>query len=346
MTNSTPRDNLDRKTLRSSSSRVPALGLSAAALSLLVALAPATADEVEAGALAPGSERLSTLFPVNLESGGLAFAEALPPQQEDAATTAPVADEKTADEIAKELSNPAGATASLTSRLDFVQFDGELPGADDETGFTYLFQPGLPYPLKSGGNLLIRPAIPIHFKQPLPSLTGVTPAPLFPRVGFDFVDSGVNLGNIGFDVAYGKTLPSGILYFAGMVGGIPSATDKDLEGEWTAGPEFALGKITKWGVYGALITQSWDIGGRNNVDVTGGQYFYAISMPKGWQIAAGPTFSFNHDTEDWTLPLATGLSKTAFLGGIPWKFAGQIWYFVEAPDAFGPKWQLSFSVAP
>ncbi len=32
--------------------------------------------------------------------------------------------------------------------------------------------------------------------------------------------------------------------------------------------------------------------------------------------------------------------------GRPWKLGGEINYYVEKADAFGPEWMLSFSVAP
>ena len=54
---------------------------------------------------------------------------------------------KSADEIARELANPNTALASLTFKNTFTRYDGRLPDANSETGFTTLFQPSLPFPL-------------------------------------------------------------------------------------------------------------------------------------------------------------------------------------------------------
>ena len=39
---------------------------------------------------------------------------------------------KSADEIAKELANPAGSLASLNFNLQYTEFTGDLRGADDQ----------------------------------------------------------------------------------------------------------------------------------------------------------------------------------------------------------------------
>ena len=48
---------------------------------------------------------------------------------------------------------------------------------------------------------------------------------------------------------------------------------------------------------GILLTHQWDVAGEDDFDtsITGGQYFYNFNLGKGRQIAAGPTFSYNHE---------------------------------------------------
>ena len=64
---------------------------------------------------------------------------------------------------------------------------------------------------------------------------------------------------------------------------------------------------------------------------------------------AGPSISDNHtkDSGDaWTVPIGIGLSKTAVLGGRPWKFQLQYWNYVEAADTFAPEHQIRLSINP
>jgi hypothetical protein len=48
----------------------------------------------------------------------------------------------------------------------------------------------------------------------------------------------------------------------------------------------------------------------------------------------------------WTLPVGFGVNKTSIISGRLWKFVLQFWHYVEAPDAFGPDWQIRFTVTP
>ena len=48
----------------------------------------------------------------------------------------------------------------------------------------------------------------------------------------------------------------------------------------------------------------------------------------------------------WTIPLNLSFGKTVILSGRPWKLSAEINYFVEQPDAFGPRWFFGVSLAP
>lgn len=250
-------------------------------------------------------------------------------------------EEKSAAEIAAELSNPTAAVAGLSSNFNFTEYDGNLPGADDQRGWNYLFQPSFPFPQDNGKNVLLRPAIPLLLKQPV-----------FDSATSTWSDEGA-LGDVSFDLAYGGTnSETGVLMLYGLVGTIPTATDDAVgSDQWQLGPEFAIGVVKSWGVVGALITHKWDVGGdrTTNTNITGGQYFYAFPFGDGtWQVAAGPSWSYNHELvgEKWTLPVGIGLSKTTRIGSMTWKFAFQYWNYVKAPDAFGEESLLRFTVTP
>jgi len=62
------------------------------------------------------------------------------------------------DDLAKELANPGAANATMSFKLEFRGFDGDLPGADKQDSTTLTFQPVLPFILPNGNNLIFRPA--------------------------------------------------------------------------------------------------------------------------------------------------------------------------------------------
>ena len=245
-----------------------------------------------------------------------------------------------ATEIAAQLSDPNTTLGSMNFQVDYIDYGGDLPGADDAQALRVLFQPSLPYPLSDTSNLFVRPAVPIIIEQDVPQSSGV------------FRSRGVDLGDISFDASYARTLPGGFVVLGGLAGTLPTATDDDLGlDQWLLGPEAALAMTRPWGVLGILVSHQWDVAGEDDFDtsITGGQYFYAFNLANGWQINGSPTFSYNHEAsgdDKWTLPLAIGVSKTLIFNGRPWKFGVQYWHYVEKPDTFGPDYQLRFSISP
>jgi hypothetical protein len=246
-------------------------------------------------------------------------------------------------DLAKELANPNTTRGQLSFPIDYTLYNGDLPDASSQNGMTINFQPSLPIPLSEGVNLFVRPLIPIFITQPALGPDG-------------FEQQGFNLGNISADVAFGKTWPSKIITLVGVFGSFPTATADILRSqEVTLGPEVMVAKIWDWGVLGLLVNQAWGLGKTNSTDliknasITGGQYFYIINLQKGWQISGQPTWSFNHragEGNKLTLPFGTGPTKVTHFGKLPVKLALQYWYYIAAPDNFGPQHQIRFTITP
>ena len=102
--------------------------------------------------------------------------------------------------------------ASLTFRLQQRFFDGDLPDAS-QSGTVLVFQPSFPFPLDNGDVIFFRPGIPFQLSAPSPDPGGI---------GFSS-ESGI--GDIAFDVAYGRTTKTGGLYAGGMIVSLPTATE-------------------------------------------------------------------------------------------------------------------------
>ena len=128
-----------------------------------------------------------------------------------------LAEEKSAAEIAQELSNPSTPLSSLTSNFEYRTFKGSTPGADSQESWTYSFQPSFPF--KIGSTFLgedsvfaARPLIPVLVEQPI-----------FGEEGFE--DKGPELGDLGFDAVIGATdIDSGLILVTGVVGTLPTGT--------------------------------------------------------------------------------------------------------------------------
>lgn len=250
------------------------------------------------------------------------------------------AGEPSAEELAAKLANPTTPVMTIGNNLDFITFKGDLPDAGGQSAFRYVFQTSFPFKLSNGGSIFFRPAIPVLFNDPVPNGEG----------GFD--SKGTDFGDIGFDFSYGATTEGGLLWGGGLVGTFPTATDDALgKDRWALGPEILLGVIRKWGVIGGILAHQWDYAGSGDasIDLTSLSYFYAFSLGGGWQIAAGPTISYDHargGSDAWTVPVGVGLARTSVLAGRPWKFQLQYWNYVRGADAFAPQHQIRLSINP
>ena len=261
---------------------------------------------------------------------------------------------KSAAELAKELANPNTTLGTMAFPIDFVMYNGDLPNASSQNSTSINFQPSLPVPLAKGVNLFIRPFIPLILSQPYYGENG-------------FEQKGINLGNISADVAVGKTWPSKTITILGVFAGFPTATDKDIRtSEVTIGPELMVAQLFNWGAIGVMVNHAWGLSGKTDDEVDGddfyimeniprhasitaGQYFYVVNLKNAWQITGQPTWAYNHNADKgskFTFPVGTGVNKVMKLGKLPIKFTFQYWYYVAAPEAFGPQHQFRFQIAP
>lgn len=244
--------------------------------------------------------------------------------------------------MAKELANPNNSLASLTFKNQFRWYAGDLPNADDQQNYTLLFQPVFPFTMKAPSedgkaNLFIRPAFPFVVDQPT-----------FDAEKLDF--KGVSaMGDIGFDIGYGVTEPSGMLWALGVVGTLPTATDSDVAGEQLRlGPEGLIAKFYPWGLWGIFPYHQWDVTGWSDSDFNTTQIQAVLKfLPgQGWSFGTSPIMAYDWVHEAWTVPVNLTASKTVMLGRMPLKIELEGNYYFERPDAFGPEWMFGLSLTP
>ncbi|QFU77400.1 hypothetical protein EY643_17965 [Halioglobus maricola] len=245
--------------------------------------------------------------------------------------------EPSAEELAQSLANPNTPLASQTFKFQYRTFDGDLPDASDQSSSLVLYQPAFPFPLESGATIFFRPAVPIMVDQPY-----------FDAATGEF-DSTNGVGDIGFDLAYGRTTESGLLWAAGIISTLPTATEDELGPDrWSLGPEFLIGKLSSKYVLGTLLTYQTDIGGSGDADIslTTVNAFATYLPGGGWNVATAPIMSYDHESSQWTLPLNLTVGKTVVWNGRPWKLSVEANYFIDQADAFGPDWMFGINIAP
>lgn len=243
-----------------------------------------------------------------------------------------------ADEIAKELANPNTPLANVSLKIKHTSFEGDISGADDQDQTEIKFQPSLPFPLENGDLIIFRPLIQATIDKPM-----------FDPAESDNFSEDSGFGDFGYDLVYGTVNKEtgGVTAF-GVVGAIPIGEDDFTTDRWTLGPSTLLGKISKTRVYGLFARHQWDFAGSGDADIsiTNLQPIYVHLPGGGWSITTAPDMVYDHETEDWTIPVNLSTSKTTIINGRPWQFAVEADYFVEQPDEFGPDWSVQFTVTP
>ena len=248
-------------------------------------------------------------------------------------------EQKSTDDIARELSNPVGSLANFTFQGTYTGWGGSAPGASNQNTSSFVFMPTLPFKLW-GGNLSVRPSFPFQA------------APYVNSEG-DW-DSTSGFGDIGLMAMYGKATESGFIWGIGPTLFFPTAGSTLLgKDQFQIGPAVLAGLLKEWGVVGVLWQHWWGVGNIDSNDdrVNLGtlQLFYWFSVGDGWQIGGSPNQSANYvqgQDIEFSLPVNLGFAKTVVLGKTPLKFSLQGQYFLTQPEVVGPSWGIFFSIAP
>ena len=259
-------------------------------------------------------------------------------------------DKPTNDEIAKELANPNTALTSLKFQFQYFSFDGDLPRADGQDMFKIFLQPVLPFPLESGKTVWVRPGIPIVFDQQI-----------FDE-GSGRIGTADGLGDMTLDIQYGEILENGFLWSVGFSSLFPTASKDELGSEqWALGPGFQLGLVNEKSIYAVFVNHMWDIAGdgksspelpylrqadESGISLTTIQPFGIFLPGEGWSLGSAPIMTYNHESEEWMIPVNLTVGKTVTINGRPWDFSVDLNYYVERPDLIAPKWMVSFNVSP
>ncbi|MEH6611600.1 MAG: hypothetical protein V7696_19690 [Halioglobus sp.] len=245
--------------------------------------------------------------------------------------------EQDIDKLAQDFANPNTPLTSLKFKFQYREFEGDLDNANNQSSTKVLVQPTLPFTLDNNYKLWVRPGINL-----------VLDTPSYDASSQSF-EAHEGIGDSSLDIQYGTITESGFLWSVGGSSIIPTASEDELGLDtWTLGPGFQLGQVTKSTIVGAFVNRQWDVESDNNTDydVTTLQVFGVYLPGGGIDYAFSPIMDYNHETEDWTIPLNFTMGKTTVINSRPWKFSVGFNYYVEKPDDFGPDFMIEFTVAP
>ena len=258
--------------------------------------------------------RLALAIFITMAASSLAFAE----------------DE--ADALAKQLANPVAALISVPFQFNY---DQDIGPADDGERITLNIQPVVPFELNDQWNLISRTILPVIHQDDI-----------FPGAG-DQTGLGDTVQTLFFSPRPG---PSGLVWGAGPVFLVPTATDDKLGTEkWGAGPSaVVLQQQGPW-TYGALANHIESFAGtssRSDISSTFVNPFISRRFEGGWTLGTQLEHTFDHENDQDTGQWAVFLSRVVRIGGqnVSFTISPKYWYedSTGSPEGFGIRFGVTF----
>jgi len=282
---------------------------------------------------------------------GVNAAQAAPPMTNPvpAQTSATAAAQGGASvaEIGKKLSDPLSDVWALFTEFDYTRSKGDLSGGNNQSGYSMLFQPIMPFKLTKDWKMITRPVVPISFSVPVPRADGLA--------GVEFKDRS-GLGDISLPLIFTPVPKEGqhLTLGAGPTFVFPTATSDYLgTNTWELGPAGVVVYKTPKFTAGALAQYWWSYAktGNGTVDTSHGAllYFLWFNLPDAWQVGTGPTVTYNNKADSgnqWNLPVGLMAAKTVKFGKLPVKFQFGVEKSIVRQDDFGKDWTIKLNIIP
>ena len=248
-----------------------------------------------------------------------------------AALPSPFAQEKSDDELVKELANPISSLISVPFQNNF---EFNLGPNDDGFKYTLNFQPVIPFSLTKDWNVIVRTIVPIIDQSDV----------IAPNT------SQAGLSDITQSFFFSPKKPvGGMIVGVGPVFLYPSATDDLLGSEkWGAGPTIVLLKQQGPWTVGLLFNHIWSFAGEDHRDYVSSTFLqpfiaYATKTKTTFTLNTESTYDWHN--EQWTVPINFLVSQLIRVGKLPVQLGLGAKVYAEGPSG-APEWGVRFVVTP
>jgi len=286
-------------------------------------------------------------------------SDAIPEKQTSSAEN--TGSQKSVEDIAREMTNPLAAFWRFDYTGEHRNYQGSIPGADDQKGWAHNFQFTMPFREKDGKGWVFRFSLPYFPDQPVywadkgyAEWRIRQEDPTLQEGGF-WAPTHAHTDAVTFDLAYGGVNESGRILNYGVAGVLPTTSDtSNGRQQFILGPAVNIGKMTDWGVYGVLVSHIIDLvekrdKGTPDTTQTTLQAYFSYDLGRGWQLISNPVITYDWEADSGNklnLPLGGGIAKTFKIGKVPLRLTAEVQYFVASTDRFGPDRLYKFSLSP
>ena len=233
-------------------------------------------------------------------------------------------------DLAKKLSNPVADLISVPFQYNYN--DGY--GADGRGQQSYInIQPVIPISISTNWNLISRTIVPL-----------IDQDGLLPGGG-----SQSGIGNITQSFFFSPKAPTsgGLIWGAGPVLQIPTASDDVAPDQWAAGLTGVVLKQHGPWTAGALGNHVWSISDESKYgkqSVTFLQPFLSYTTPKATSFGINTESTYNWETEEWAVPINLTVGQVVKIGSQPVQFTLGARYWLDSPDNGPEGWGARFQM--
>lgn len=270
-------------------------------------------------------------------------------------TPAAQAEEKKAAPDAKAL---AKASQNPVASMISVPFENNATfnnGPDNVFVNVLNVKPVIPMGISENWNLINRAIVPIVYQDSGFMGQVHVGGSSIGQYGTDYttkegdIGSTFGLGDIVYQGFISPKKPGKLIWGIGPQINIPTGMDRLTANQWSVGPAVVLLAMPGHWVYGALVSNVWNIGNgyddAADVNAMTFQPFVNYNFEKGWYVNMSPVMTANWEADSgdqWTVPLGGGVGRVMKIGSQHVNLRTAMYYNVQDPGDDNA-WNMQFT---
>jgi hypothetical protein len=231
--------------------------------------------------------------------------------------------------LAQDLANPV---ASLISVPVQYNYNSGFGGDDGDQNLVNI-QPVIPFSITPDWNIISRTILPVVWQD------GVLPGE----------GSQAGFGNVlqSFFLSPEQPGPGGLIWGAGPVIQVPTASDGIATNQWGLGPT-AVALVQRGPVTtGVLANHVWSLTGNSGGRETSNTFvqpFLVYTTARATTFGINTESTYDWENDQWSVPINIFAGQIVHLGKLPVQFTGGLRYWLEAPEGGPEDWGARFQV--